>query len=197
MTTYIYLKTHNKTGYKYLGKTISKDPHTYSGSGKLWLRHLNKHGFDYTTEILEECETKEVRERGLYYSKLYNIVEDKSFANLMVESGDGGATRGTGWHHSKETIEKMKNPKVNTTKMKLAQQKPEQRDRLSKTQKEWHSNKENYDKKMESMKRACQSEESIRKRSKTMETLKWCNDGIRSYRLSSIPPEFATGRLRL
>ena len=198
MTTYIYLKTHNKTGYKYLGKTISKDPHGYSGSGKLWLRHLEKHGYDYTTEILEECETKEeLRERGLYYSKLYNIVEDKSFANLMVESGDGGATRGTGWCHSKETIEKLRTPKSNTMKMKLAQQKQEQRDCLSEKQKEWHSDKENYAKKMESMKDGCQSEESIRKRSKTIKTLKWCNDGIRNYRLSSIPPEFSTGRLRL
>ena len=36
---YLYKKTHNKTGLKYLGKTISKDPYTYSGSGVYWTRH--------------------------------------------------------------------------------------------------------------------------------------------------------------
>ena len=29
------VKTHNKTGLKYLGKTISTDPHLYQGSGTL------------------------------------------------------------------------------------------------------------------------------------------------------------------
>jgi 5-methylcytosine-specific restriction endonuclease McrA len=40
---YLYVKTHNKTGLKYLGKT-EQDPFVYLGSGKRWLNHLNKHG---------------------------------------------------------------------------------------------------------------------------------------------------------
>ena len=48
---YLYLKTHNLTGLKYLGKTI-KDPYEYSGSGIVWTRHLKSHGNDVTTEIL-------------------------------------------------------------------------------------------------------------------------------------------------
>jgi hypothetical protein len=39
---YLYLKKHNKTGLKYLGKTISNDPYSYQGSGKVWRRHIEK-----------------------------------------------------------------------------------------------------------------------------------------------------------
>ena len=49
---YLYIKTHNKTGLKYLGKTTKKDQHKYKGSGKYWLKHIRKHGYDVTTEII-------------------------------------------------------------------------------------------------------------------------------------------------
>lgn len=94
MKIYLYLKTHNKTGLKYLGKTVC-DPYTYSGSGSRWKNHLKKHGNDITTEILLETEDpKEISKWGLYYSKLWNIVDDQSFANMRPESGDGGDTSG-------------------------------------------------------------------------------------------------------
>jgi hypothetical protein len=86
----LYLKTHNKTGLKYLGKT-TQDPYTYLGSGKHWRTHLKKHGEDITTEILLETEdSDEISKWGIYYSKLWNIVKSKDFANLKLESGDGG-----------------------------------------------------------------------------------------------------------
>lgn len=91
MTIYLYIKTHNKTGLKYLGQTKAKDPHKYSGSGTYWKLHLNKHGYDYTTEIIKECQNKaEIKEWGLYYSNLWNIVESNEWANLKEEQGDGG-----------------------------------------------------------------------------------------------------------
>ena len=91
MIIYLYIKTHNKTGLKYLGKTTYKDPHKYPGSGKYWRLHLEKHGYDYTTEILKECKTKEeVKQWGLYYSNLWNIVNSEQWANLKEEAGDGG-----------------------------------------------------------------------------------------------------------
>ena len=49
-TIYLYIKTHNKTGLKYFGKTIF-DPYSYNGSGKYWRRHLKKYGCDITTKI--------------------------------------------------------------------------------------------------------------------------------------------------
>jgi Mor family transcriptional regulator len=94
---YLYVKTHNKTGLKYLGYTGKKDPYKYKGSGKYWTRHIKKHGYDVTTEILKECSTKdEIKYWGLYYSNLWNIVEAKDnqgvklWANLKLEQGDGG-----------------------------------------------------------------------------------------------------------
>lgn len=89
---YLYLKTHNKTGLKYLGKTI-KNPLKYKGSGKRWLHHLRVHGNDVSTEILFTTEDpNEIIQKGLYYSELWNIVNDKTFANIIPESGDGGNT---------------------------------------------------------------------------------------------------------
>ena len=91
MTYYLYHKQHNVTGLNYLGKTIRSDPHKYPGSGVYWSRHLAKHGNDVTTIILKECETEEeLIKWGLYYSKLWNVVEDKNWANLTEEAGPGG-----------------------------------------------------------------------------------------------------------
>jgi hypothetical protein len=102
MIIYLYVKTHNITGLKYLGKTINKDPYKYPDSGTYWTRHLKVHGYDCTTEILKECTSKEeVAELGIYYSELWNIVESDDWANLIAENGDGG-----GHKHTKESIEK-------------------------------------------------------------------------------------------
>lgn len=91
MCIYLYKKTHRITGLKYLGKTASTDPYSYSGSGKYWKAHLKKYGFDYETEILKECVTlEEVKFWGEYYSQLWNVVISDEWANLKPESGDGG-----------------------------------------------------------------------------------------------------------
>lgn len=90
MCIYLYKKTHNKTGLQYLGKT-SSNPHEYRGSGVRWVPHIKKHGYDVTTEILKECATNdEVKYWGEYYSKLWNVVDSKEWANLREETGDGG-----------------------------------------------------------------------------------------------------------
>jgi hypothetical protein len=108
---YLYVKTHNITGLKYLGYTKRKDPYKYKGSGKYWIKHIKKHEYDVTTEILKECLSKdEIKEWGLYYSNLWNIVEsrdnngNKTWANLKPEDGDGGQTAFGDMHP-------MKNPK--------------------------------------------------------------------------------------
>lgn len=88
---YLYVKTHNKTGLKYLGKTIAKDPHKYKGSGRVWKDHCSKYGYDYTTDVLFESEDKEtIAQKGRYYSTLWNVVESKEWANLKPEECDGG-----------------------------------------------------------------------------------------------------------
>jgi len=88
---YLYVKTHNKTGMKYLGKTSSKNPHYYRGSGILWKRHIDKHGYDVKTEILLATECKlQIKHTGLFFSKLFNVVNSKEWANLTEENGAGG-----------------------------------------------------------------------------------------------------------
>lgn len=103
-TIYLYLKTHNVTGLKYLGKTV-KNPYEYKGSGKHWQRHIKKYGYDVTTEILlETTDSKQLREVGLLYSSMWNIVQSSEFANLIPEGGDGNSP---GSKHSEKTKERM------------------------------------------------------------------------------------------
>lgn len=118
---YLYLKTHNKTGLKYLGKT-KYDPFTYNGSGKAWLKHLEEYGVDIDTKILKICkDNSELSKWGRHYSKLWNIVESNDFANLIPETGGGCGKKGQivteehkeklrkanlGKKQSKETIKK-------------------------------------------------------------------------------------------
>jgi hypothetical protein len=91
-TIYLYLKTHNKTGLKYFGMT-KQDPNNYMGSGKRWRNHLSKHGNNVNTEIIFQSEDKqEISDVGVFYSKMWNIVESGEFANLKIEEGDGGDT---------------------------------------------------------------------------------------------------------
>jgi hypothetical protein len=88
---YLYVKTHNKTGLKYLGKTTAKDPNNYRGSGTFWIRHIKKHSYDVTTEIIFQTEdVEELAKMGKHYSDLYNVVASKEWANLKEEVGDGG-----------------------------------------------------------------------------------------------------------
>jgi hypothetical protein len=109
MIIYLYKKTHNKTGFKYLGKTTSKDPHKYQGSGHIWKKHLRKHGYDVTTEILKECNTKEeIRHWGKHYSNLWSVVESPDWANMRPEEGDGGATTFGEGHPMKNPVHRNK-----------------------------------------------------------------------------------------
>lgn len=89
---YLYVKTHNVTGLKYLGKT-KQNPYTYRGSGKYWKAHINKHGYDVTTEIIGTFNTnKELKIISIKYSIQNNIIESNQWANLKLEEGDGGDT---------------------------------------------------------------------------------------------------------
>ena len=93
----LYLKE-SPLGLKYLGKCVNTDPYKYKGSGTVWKRHLKTHNIssnDIKTTILFETEDKEkLIQMGLYYSKLWDVVNSKEFANLIPEQGDGGNTGG-------------------------------------------------------------------------------------------------------
>ena len=92
---YLYVKTHRITGLNYLGYTAKKDPYKYFGSGTYWLRHLQKHGYLCDTKILHRCISKSaIRSWGLFYSRLWSVVNSKKWANLKEENGDGGGCVG-------------------------------------------------------------------------------------------------------
>lgn len=94
--TFLYVKQHNVTGLKYFGKTVESDPVKYKGSGKVWMRHLLKHGNNVTTLWYEMFTDKEqLTKYALQFSKENNIVESKEWANLKPEDGLwGGGVKG-------------------------------------------------------------------------------------------------------
>lgn len=106
MPIYLYIKTHLKTGLKYLGKT-KQNPYKYKGSGRDWIAHLKVHGNTVSTEIISECKTnEELTFWGRYYSSYYNIVHamddfgNKIWANRIPETG-GGIGR-SGFHKGQD-----------------------------------------------------------------------------------------------
>jgi len=88
----LYIKTHNKTGLKYFGKTKQEDVEKYNGSGTYWRNHLKTHGYDVTTEIYAqfEEESDKLVETALKFSNENNIAESDTWANLIVENGLDG-----------------------------------------------------------------------------------------------------------
>ena len=182
-TIYLYLKTHNKTGLKYLGKTV-QDPYVYQGSGKIWKYHIKKHGYDVTTEILLETNDEvELRDIGMYYSDMWNIVESPAFANLKSEEGDGGAMV---W--SKESKEKLSKT--------LTGRKKANTENMTKSWKDADIRKRRIDgikKNFEDVDFKKKHNERLRKNSdykqtsKTMSKLKWFNDGIKNCRKQETP----------
>lgn len=91
---YLYVKTHLDTGLKYLGYT-KHNPYSYKGSGHYWLLHIQKHGNNVWTNVIFQTEIKEeIKQMGIYYSELWNIVESNDWANLIQETGNGTANKG-------------------------------------------------------------------------------------------------------
>lgn len=87
----LMIKTHNKTGLKYLCITKQKDFEKYTGSGTKWKNHLKKHGVDISTEVIHETEDyEEFVQVCVYYSTMFDVVMNEEFANLIPESGYDG-----------------------------------------------------------------------------------------------------------
>ena len=139
---YLYLKQHRITGLKYFGRTTSRNPFKYKGSGTRWGYHCNKHGWEHviTLDVWGFDSQAECTEFAIRYSLTNNIVESCDYANLEIEDGKNGKTKGLipkytrkprvgpiserhaaqlkrnhemckGRKHRPETIEKMKRPK--------------------------------------------------------------------------------------
>jgi len=95
---HLYVKTHNITGLKYFGKT-TQDPHKYRGSGKYWKLHIQKHGYNVSTEIIGSyTDLSECYAAALAFSKEHDIVRSEQWANLIEENGLDGAPIGHPGH---------------------------------------------------------------------------------------------------
>ncbi len=113
------------TGLMYLCKTSSdlKSPYLYLGSGKTWLSHLSANNSYVLTCIIGEYETKqELSQAGIYYSKLFDVVNSPHWANLTEERGNGGliGTGQLGRHWKVRDTTKMRNKKTQTPLRKEA-----------------------------------------------------------------------------
>lgn len=103
----LYLKTHNITGLKYLGKTI-RDPLKYDGSGKRWRNHIKIHGNDINTEVIFSSENlDEFNFVASVVSYTLDVVDSVEFANIVHEEGSGGDTF-SGRIHTEETKSLMR-----------------------------------------------------------------------------------------
>jgi hypothetical protein len=90
--TYIYVKQCPCCDLLYLGittKNLEKDPYCYKGSGVYWKKHLKEKNIDNNeikNWILHKTQDeKELVDISLYYSKLFNVVKNKKWANLKDE----------------------------------------------------------------------------------------------------------------
>lgn len=90
--TYLYIKKHSITGVKYFGKTISKDPYKYQGSGIHWQRHIKKHGKEHivTLWVSDLYYDTSIIEHALQFSYENNITKSKDWANQKPENGLDG-----------------------------------------------------------------------------------------------------------
>lgn len=84
----LMIKKHNVTGLKYLCITKNSDWEKYPGSGVRWRKHLEKHGYNFSTELLFESEDyEEFVKICLYYSTYFNVALSEEFANAIPEMG--------------------------------------------------------------------------------------------------------------
>lgn len=92
MPIYLLLKQHMDTKLQYLHKTTTNKLYrvlNYKGSGIYWKKHLNKHGNNIRSVILEIANTPaEFLEKVAKYNEKWQIGKNRSFANLIPETGD-------------------------------------------------------------------------------------------------------------
>ena len=107
MLIYLYIKKHATTGLKYFGKTESKNPFIYQGSGNCWKNHIKAHGKHnvLTIEVWGFDDRNLCREFALNFSEQNNIVHSPEWANQIPEDGNMGMPKnGTHSNYTKNKI---------------------------------------------------------------------------------------------
>jgi group I intron endonuclease len=198
MIIYSYLNKH--TNKRYIGQTINPDQRkrnhlheaTKNNSQYYFHRSIRKYGWDsFIYEVLEEVEDRSLLdERENYYIEKYNTIWPNGYNQCIANSLDETA------------IEKMRQTKINRYENMTEEEKrllvePMVQANLGRK----HSEETNR-KRSESLKKYLKenprviSEERKRKTSITVSQQKWCNDGVRNYRLKEIPEGFKKGKIK-
>jgi len=81
--TYLYVKRCNHCGLKYFGKTTSKDPSSYCGSGSYWKNHCEKYGW----ENVETIKVKLFKSKDSLVKAALRFSEERDIVNARMESG--------------------------------------------------------------------------------------------------------------
>lgn len=85
---YLMIKTHNIIDMNYLCITKRKDWKNYTGSGVYWNAILKKYGSLFNTMLLYNSnDYTDFLEVTQFYSKLFDVANNKNFANIIPENG--------------------------------------------------------------------------------------------------------------
>lgn len=109
MYGFIYITTNHINGKKYIGqRKYDKQGKwkKYLGSGIILSKAIKKYGIEnFSKEIIEDCETKQLLNlREKYWIDYYNAADSDNFYNI-ANGGDGGNTIAG---YTKEQLEKYK-----------------------------------------------------------------------------------------
>lgn len=168
---------------KYFGKSVRDDIEKYLGSGKHWLRHVNKHGKEHViTEWISDWfyDKENIKEFALKFSRDNNIVESDCWLNLKPEDGlNGGSLSESG-----------KNKISNTLKLKIINDEEHRKNReignvkrmRTVNSKEWRETvgHKSFEKQSESIKRTMNTQEwkETRGASRSIKMSKLQNDPV-------------------
>ena len=88
MTIYLYIKQCSHCNLKYFGRTETKDPFKYTGSGQYWKKHLKYYKSSFITiDIFGFDNQDQCTKFALSFSLTNNIVLSDEWANLIDENG--------------------------------------------------------------------------------------------------------------
>lgn len=194
----IYCYTNKNTGKKYIGQTIHPEQRKRShlheamerNSDYYFHRSIRKHGMDaFDYEVLED-NVENLNERENHYIDMYNTLWPNGYNQCPANSLD------------KTAIDKMKE----TKKRQFAAMSPEERrasvEKMVQANTGAKRSEETKRKMSESAKKYLSEnprvigEERRKKTAQTVSEQKWCNDGVRNYRLKEVPSHYTLGQIK-
>ena len=85
MKGFIYEWTNKRNGKKYIGSHIGELEDNYIGSGKYFKNAYNKEPHNFERKILQQIESKNIKEDIKYLENKFLITCNRSFGNYIEE----------------------------------------------------------------------------------------------------------------